>query len=64
MAAGCLNVVFSKHEFSLLQVLHVGLKGGVHLVNFLVHKAQFEVDCGDLGVVLANTRLENVKSSV
>ena len=42
----------------------IGLKGCVHLVNFLVHEAKFQIDGGDLRVMLAYTCLENVESPV
>ena len=64
IAAGCLNVIFTEHEFGLLQVMLIGLKGCVHLVNFLVHEAKFQIDGGDLRVMLAYTCLENVESPV
>lgn len=64
VAACCLNVLLSKHETSLGQVLVVGLEGRVNLVNFLVNESQLEVDRSDLGVVVANTGLQNVESSV
>ena len=42
MAAGGLDVLLAKHVAGLVEMLVVGFKGGVEVVNLLVHKTELE----------------------
>lgn len=60
VGACSLDVLLSKHVLRLIQVLHVRLKGGIHLINLLVDQTHLQVDAGDLWMVLTNAVVKDV----
>ena len=48
----------------LLQVLVVSFQGSVHIVDFLVDQAEFEINTGDFRMVLSNRGLQDFQRTV
>ena len=45
-------------------MLDVGFKSGVHVFNLLVDQAHFQENASDLRMVISDTWLQNIKSSM
>ena len=64
VAARSLDVFLAEHVAGLIEMLGVGLKGSLQVLNLLINEAELKEETSDLRVILADAGLENVESTV
>ncbi len=64
VATSRLYVFLAKHVPCLVQMLHIRLESGAHIIDLLVHKAHLQINARDLRMILANRCLHNLECSV